>query len=50
VTVRREELEVHRVPLDGHEQPPVGGLPSRWSSCCPRRCRSYSSRPARTSA
>ena len=27
VTVRREELEVHRVPLDGHEQSPVGGPP-----------------------
>ena len=27
VTVRREELEVLRVPLDGHEQSPVGGPP-----------------------
>lgn len=27
VTVRREELEVHRVPLDGHEQAAVGGPP-----------------------
>ena len=27
VTVRREELEAYRVPLDGHEQPPVGGPP-----------------------
>ena len=27
VTVRREELEVYRVPLDGHEQSPVGGPP-----------------------
>ena len=27
VTVRREEVEVHRVPLDGHEQSPVGGPP-----------------------
>lgn len=27
VTVRREEVEVYRVPLDGHEQAPVGGPP-----------------------
>lgn len=27
VTVRREVLEVHRVPLDGHERSPVGGPP-----------------------
>ena len=27
VTVRREELEVHRVPLDGSEQAPVGPAP-----------------------
>ena len=27
VTVRREEIEVYRVPLDGHEQSPVGGPP-----------------------
>jgi uncharacterized protein (TIGR02271 family) len=27
VTVRREEVEVSRVPLDGHEQPPAGGPP-----------------------
>ena len=27
VTVRREEIEVYRVPLDGHEQAPVGGPP-----------------------
>ena len=27
VTVRREELEVHRVPLDGDERAPVGGPP-----------------------
>ena len=27
VAVRREELEVHRLPLDGHEQAHVGGPP-----------------------
>ena len=27
VTVRREELEVSRIPLDGHEQSSVGGPP-----------------------
>ena len=27
VTVRREELEVYRVPIDGREQAPVGGPP-----------------------
>lgn len=27
VTARREEVEVCRVPLDGHEQSPVGGPP-----------------------
>ena len=27
VTVRREVVEVHRVPLDGHERAPVGGPP-----------------------
>jgi uncharacterized protein (TIGR02271 family) len=27
VTVRREEFEVYRVPLDGHEESPLGGPP-----------------------
>ena len=27
VTVRREELEVHRLPLDGHEELSAGGPP-----------------------